>query len=239
PACLLEAAYVQGGTAPWGNCNPVELTIRESFRRVVDDDYEPENLDGVRFQTLGAFNFDSRRTYTRNYGLLDQQWNRFIARYNVWERSHYYANPLLMTGAVFFATKATTEDPTGDPGADPNRDTDGDGTADECQAVGGGSRCDVFTQKCTLPYRQRQVRTTPWYIAGDTTLFDPTNWAALEWDLAMKTAVQTARLVECRRAGDSDCDARFPMWTGQQDDIDEAVRISRDVDACRRTQGWS
>jgi hypothetical protein len=239
PACLLPGAYVQNGTDPWGDCNPVELTIRESFRRVVDTDYEPENLDGVRFQTLGAFNFDSRRTYARNYGILDQEWNRFIARYNIWERSHFYADPAHMTGAVPCATVATTEMPTGDPNADPNRDADGDGTADECQAAGSGARCDVFTQKCTLPYRQRQARTIPWYIAGDTSLFEPTEWATQEWDLAMRTAIQTARLTECRRVGDTGCETKFPMWTGQQDDIDEAVRIGRDVTACRRTQGWT
>ena len=50
PACFLDSAYVSSGTAPAADCNPVELTIRESFRRVVDTDYEPENFDGVRRQ---------------------------------------------------------------------------------------------------------------------------------------------------------------------------------------------
>ena len=239
PACLLPAAFVSGGTDPYGNCNPIELTIRESYRRVVDDDYEPASFDGVRFQAIGAFNFSYRRGYAQNYGLVDQEWSRFISRYNIWDRSHFYADPTAMTGPIACATKATTEDPTGDPDADPNRDLDGNGTADECQAAGAGARCDVFTQKCTLPYRDRKVRTIPWYVAGDATLFDPTNWAVVEWDLAMKTAVETARLVECRKTNASGCDTTFPMWTGQQDDNDEAVRIARDVDACRRTQGWS
>jgi len=239
PSCFLDAAYVNGGTYPWGDCNPVELTIRESFRKVVDDDYEPEDFDGVRFQSLGAFNLDTRRAYARNYGLLDSQWSRFIARYNIWERSHFYANPAAMTGPVACATKATTEDPTGDPAADPNRDLDGDGTADECATAGPGARCDVFTQKCTLPFAQRKTRTIPWYIAGDVSLYDPTDWAVQEWDLAMKSAAQTAKLVECRKTGGADCASKFPMWTGQQDDIDEATRISRDANACRRQQGWS
>jgi hypothetical protein len=242
PACLLPSSYVSGGAYPAGDCNPVELTIRESFRRVVDTDYEAMDFDGVRFQALGAFNFNFRRGYTRNYGLLDQEWSRFISRFNLWNQSHFYADPTnadpARRGAIACATQATTEDPTGDPGADPNRDLDGDGTADECAGAGSGSRCDVFTQTCTLPYRDRTVRTIPWYVAGDTSLFDPTNWAAVEWDLAMRTAVQTARLVECRKTGAPDCDAAFAMWRGQQDDNDEAVRIARDVDACRRARGW-
>jgi hypothetical protein len=247
PACYLNSAYVTGGSYPAADCNPVELTIRESFRKVVDTDYEPENFDGVRFQALGAFNFDFRRGYTRNYGLIDQEWSRFIARYNIWQQSHYYADPAnadpAMRGPIACATEATTEEPTGDPNADPNRDDDGDGTADECEGAGPGSRCDVFTHKCTLPYAARPVRTIPWYVAGDTSLFDPTNWATVEWDLALKTAVQVARLVECRKTGGAtgggqDCDTKFPMWKGQQDDNDEAVRIARDVDACRRANGW-
>jgi len=243
PACLLQGAYVSGGTYPWANCNPTELTIRESYRKVVDTDYEPTNHDGVRFQTLGAFNTDYRRGYARNYGLIDQEWTRFLARYNIWQQSHYYADPSnadpAKRGPIACATKVTTEEATGDPEADPNRDTDGNGTADECEGAGAGARCDVYTQKCTLPYRERQTRTIPWYVAGDTTLFDPTNWATLEWDLALKTAVQTSRLTECRAAGGSDCDHSFPMWRGQQDDTDEAVRIARDVDVCRRTKGWT
>ena len=34
-------------------------------------------------------------------------------------------------------------------GADPQRDENDDGTHDECAAVGNGSRCDTFSQKCT------------------------------------------------------------------------------------------
>jgi hypothetical protein len=238
PACMLSS-YFEGGTEPWGNCGPIEITIRESYRKVVPSDYEPADHDGVRFQVLGAFNFDYRRSYARNYGVLDRDWMRFLARYDIWERSHYYADPEKMTGPIACATKTTTEDATGDPTADPNRDDDGDGTADECAGAGVGAHCDVFTQKCALSYRQRKTKTIPWYIAGDTTLFDATNWAVLEWDLALRTAVQTTRLTECRRLGGDECSATFAMWTGQQEDIDEAVRIARDVDACRRKDGYA
>ncbi len=239
PACMLPGEF-GGGTQPYGNCNPTEITLRHSFRRVVDKDYEPANVDGVRFQALGNFTTEYRG-YQRNYGMLDDQWFRFASRYNIWERSHAYADPASMSGPVACATKETTEDPTGEPTADPNRDANGNGTSDECEAVGPGSRCDIFNRKCTLPYTQRKSVTTPWYLSGDTseTLFEATNWAVQEWDLAMKTAVQTARLDECRKTGGSDCDATYPMYRGQQDDNMEAMSISRDLDACLRANAWS
>jgi hypothetical protein len=237
PACLLSANFT-GGTDPWGNCNPIEVTLRESYRRVTDTDYEPMDHDGVRFRAIGAFNFNYRRGYDRNYGMLDGEWNRFISRYNIWQRSHYYENPEPMTGDIACATLETTEIPTGSPTADPNRDDDGNGTADECENAGAGSRCDVYKQKCTLPYRERTVATQPWYIAGDPSMFDPTNWAVEEWDLAFKTAVQSARLVECRKTGGVDCEAAHPMWTGQQDDNEEAIRIAHDHQVCQRAVGW-
>jgi len=246
PACMLPGEFA-GGTAPVGNCNPIEVTLRHSFKRVVDNDYEPIDHDGVRFQYIGAFNMNVRYGYDRNYGMVDNQWFRFMARYNIWDRSHYYDDPASMTGEVKCATYETTVAPTSNPMANANRDDKPqDGTADECQAVKdktgvGGSQCDVFKGKCTLPYVKRAHKTIPWYINGkkDEDLFDASNWAVIEWDLAMRTSVQTARLAECRRAGGADCDKTFPMWHGQQDDIDDALGIAYEVDACRRSKGWS
>ena len=63
PACFLPGIF-PGGTEPVGNCNPVELTLRHSFRRVEDTDYEPVDWDGQRFQAYGAFNVE-RRGYTQ------------------------------------------------------------------------------------------------------------------------------------------------------------------------------
>jgi hypothetical protein len=237
PACWLGGDF-HGGTAPAGNCNPVQLTIRESFRKIVDHDYEPADEDGIRFQMLGAFN-NERQGYDRSYGQIDTNWHRFISRYNIWERSHFYTDLEHMKGSLPCATQETTVDPTGDPNADPNRDTDGNGTADECEKAGAGSRCDIFTHECTLPFSQRRAVTVPWYLTGDTSYFEPTSWAVEEWDLALKTAVQTSRLTECRKVGDTNCDAEYPMWHGQQDDNEEAVAISREYNACLRARGWN
>jgi hypothetical protein len=98
PACFLDPDFLNG-SGPAGNCNPVELTIRHSFRRVVDIDYEPQDWDGYRFSAFGAFDHE-RTGYARNYGLVDAQWRRPIHRYNIWQRSHIYANPESMEGPV-------------------------------------------------------------------------------------------------------------------------------------------
>ncbi|MBF5067192.1 hypothetical protein G6O45_28725, partial [Salmonella enterica subsp. enterica serovar Istanbul] len=76
---------VRGGTEPAGNCNPNELTIRHSFKKVVDTDSEPIDWDGHRFETNGAFTM-SREGYARDYGLVDVKHTRHISRYNIWER---------------------------------------------------------------------------------------------------------------------------------------------------------
>jgi hypothetical protein len=271
PACFLPGEFA-GGTNPYGNCNPTEITIRQSFRKIVDTDYEPFAVDGIRFQSFGIFTTDYHG-YDRDYGMVDDKWWRFASRYNIWKRSHFYADSDKMTGAIQCDSRATTVEATQDPLADPNRDLDGNGTADECEAAGSGSQCDLFKGKCTLPYRNREAVAIPWYINGGSTTeienykaqlaeatdeatkrdleakiaaaqqkgedyFEATNWAVEEWDIAMKTAIQVGRLIECKRTGGTDCDVQFPMWKGQQDDNDEAVEISRVLNACRRATGW-
>jgi len=210
PACYLDNDIL-GGSAPAGNCNPVELTLRQAFRRVVDEDYEPQDWNGVRFQQFGAFTAD-RVGYAQNYGMVDQKWHRFIARYNIWERSHYYADPEKMTGAIECNTPATTPF-----GADPHRDedafdinndkvADGNGTEDECEAVttlvgAAGSRCDEFSQKCTLPYQVRTSKPVVWNYSknSDQNVFDGTVWATNEWDVAFRASIQAAKYAECTK----------------------------------------
>lgn len=228
PACFLDADFL-GGSGPAGNCNPVELTIRSSFRRVVDTDYEPVTWDGYRFQAFGGFTTD-RLGYARNYGMTDAMWHRFLNRYQIWHRAHYYQDPESMTGPIACYTPDTTPF-----GADPHRDEDKDGTEDECAAAGKGSRCDEFRQRCTLPFAERTPIVTPWYYASgsDQDFFDATERAAHEWDVALRTAVRTAQYGECMATNGGDCEARFPMYWGQQEENDDAVQLAMEVDDCR------
>jgi len=228
PACFLDNDFF-GGSYPAGSCSPVELTIRQSFRKVEDLDYEPRHWDGFRFQAYGGF-YVERYGFERNYGMSDQKWRRFLALYPIWERSHYYKNPDAMTGAIPCFTEETTP-----PGMDPHRDLNGDGTEDECAAAGTGSRCDEFRQICTLPFQQRKQQTIAWYYTekSDPEFFEASAMAAHDWDVALRTAVRTARYAECVKTGQADCRTKHPMYFGQEDDNVDAVALALEVDDCR------
>jgi len=232
PSCFLDNDFL-GGSWPSGNCNPAELTIRHSYLRIEPTDFEPQHWDGERFQAFGPFTVD-RFGFSRNYGMSDAKWYRFISRYNLWERSHYYTDSANMTGAVECFTPETTPY-----GADPHRDENGDGTEDECASVGNGSRCDTFEQKCTLPYRDRTVKPVAWYYTdgNDTGYYESTYLATQEWDTALRSAVMTARYVECKKVG-GDC-SQYPIYSGQQDDNDDALNLSREVDDCRNGRAYT
>lgn len=253
PACYLGADF-SGGGAPSASCNPVELTLRHSFRRVVDTDFQPKEWDGFRFSAFGGF-FNERSGYDRNYGMTDSKWFRMLEHYNIWQQSHVYlkddpAHPgqKLSVGptegapikcfvpaaecidAACVSKCADKADKTctdkcstcaGTPyGADPHRDLDNDGTEDECATAGKGSTCDSFRQRCTLPYQKRVERPVVWYYSdgGQPEFFAPTEDATHEWDVAMRGAVQTARLAECARsvpsAATASCKPQFQDPTG-------------------------
>ncbi len=184
-----------GGTFPSGDCNPVEVKLRLSFRRVEETDYEPVNWDGQRMDMFGMFTTATRLGYDRNYGIVDDKWYRFASRHNIWQESHARD---AQGNVIPCNTPETT--PTG---ADPLRDADVEGTHDECLTAGVGARCDQFRQACTIPYRQRETRTIPIYYAvgSDPTLFDTASEVTSQWDSALRHAVQTARYTECIRTG--------------------------------------
>ena len=68
PACFFF------GQTPVTNCDATELTLRLSFRKVTDNDFEPTEWDGNRMNAFGWF-YQDRYGYERNYGVTDQQWH--------------------------------------------------------------------------------------------------------------------------------------------------------------------
>jgi hypothetical protein len=220
PGCLLSN-LVRGGSAPVGNCNPNEITVRHAFKRVVDTDYEPIDWDGQRFETYGAFTTD-RDGYARDYGLADADWKRFISRYNIWERSHVYANPDKMEDAAKCMS---------------------DGDCTSASGINGVSHCDMYAQKCTLPYQSRKEKPIVWHYSDGSApaYFEATREAAEEWDVAMRVAVQAAKYAECMNYGNLaaqgvPCAAQYPAAIdGNYADEEDALFLVKEVEACRRS----
>lgn len=158
PACFFTGQITT-------DCNPTELTLRLSFKKVEDTDYEPVEWDGKKMDAFGAFT-EERFGYDRNFGLIDQNWHRFAGRHNIWQKSHiegsqcgvdFWRDDLgnivkyKQNGDGTFPRDANglpIPDPNGAPfvgtpaGLDPKRDvdTDGDhgGTEDDCQFFANG-----------------------------------------------------------------------------------------------------
>jgi len=218
PGCLLPN-FIMGGNEPAGNCNPNEITLRHAFKRVVDTDYEPVDWDGQRFETYGAFTTD-RNGYAREYGLADQNWKRYISRYNIWEQSHLYTDAANRKGATACLSDA------------------------DCSGLGGIqgiSHCDTVQRKCTMPYQARKAKPVVWHYADGSAadFFDATRDAAEEWDTAMRAAVQTAKYAECARYGNLNedgrpCEESFPILDGNFADEEDAMFLVKEVNACRR-----
>jgi hypothetical protein len=156
PLCWFYGQY------PATTCDPAEVTVRLSFKKVVDTDFEPEDWDGNKAQAFGWFTAD-RFGYDKNYGVLDQGWHRFASKYNIWQRSHIDGTQCAVDawrdakgnvqnykvdGNQKVVLDSTTGLPTPDPnglpftksvlGQDVHRDLDHDGTEDECQFRGIG-----------------------------------------------------------------------------------------------------
>ena len=140
------------------------MTIRLSFKKVVADDFEPEDWNGNKMNAFGWFTVD-RYGYDRNYGIVDQDWHRFPAKYQIWQKTHVdgtqcavdawrdaNGNPQnykVDANGNFYTDPQTglpIPDPNGKPftlscvGCNVHRDLDNDGTEDECQFTlpGGG-----------------------------------------------------------------------------------------------------
>ncbi len=214
PYCMLPN-FVIGGTSPTGNCNPNEITLRHSFRRVVDTDYEPIDWDGYHFEAYGAFTTD-RYGYARDYGLADANWHRFISRYNIWERSHAYQDPTNMTGPTQCLTDAECQD-----------------VVTENAPVRGVSHCDKFAQKCTLPFADRKVKPVYWHYSDGSPemYYEATREATEEWDASIRQAVLTAKYAECKKFGLGNCPT---VMTGNWADEENSLYLVKEINACKR-----
>ena len=216
PACQLV------GESPRISCNTSEVKLRLSFKKVVDTDYEPADWDGRKMDVFGFFTND-RYGYDRRYGIIDEKWHRYISRWNVFERSH---DPKRLACATPELTP---------PGADIHRDLNNNGTEDECEDVGRGSRCDEASHLCTIPFRDRKVKTIPWYVNRDfpEEIFEGGRKVVDTWSDGIRVGVLAGRLAECRRTKDGNCEAAMGWPALWADDFVPPVGASSTAEVPR------
>jgi len=209
PTCLVVGLFTGSSTY---ECDPQMALVRESYWRIdpAQHDVEPMENTLADLDVIGnpggvGDSFEvgivtpGRQGWDPQYGYTDALYHRFAHRHNVWQKTHT-ANP-----------------------CDSNDDADQNGTADQCEeaAKTHGSQCDVFTKKCTIPYRDRTIKTVAYWVNKDApqTLQDDIDAqgnvmarGTLEdlidsWNQLMRQGLAAAREVECRRTGDGDRDA--------------------------------
>jgi len=211
PTCLVIGLFT--GSATY-ECDAQEAIVRHSYKRIeADHDFEAmentkANLDvignpgGLGSSYIVGIVTPGRQGFDPQYGYTDALYHRFAHRHNTWVKSH--------------VDKACTS----------NDDKDQNGSADQCEGVSAhsGSQCDTFAKKCTLPYRDRTVKTVGYWVNKDVQtqvpeLLDTTDASGnvtqrgtLEdlidsWNQLMRVGLAYARTVECRRTGDGDRDA--------------------------------
>jgi hypothetical protein len=207
PTCALVGIYT--GSATY-DCDAQEAVVRSSYLRIdPEGDFEPLENTTAPLDVIGnpgglgdslevGVLTPGQQGWDPGYGYVDKLYHRFAHIHDNWKRSHQDG-----------VTCASADD------------ADGDGTADDCANAktgykgAAGSQCDVFVGKCTIPYRDRQIKTIGYWVNKEMPdeLQDPlgadgkaTSRGAAEdlahsWDQLMSNAVASAREVECRRTG--------------------------------------
>ena len=216
PTCYLMGSAT--GSATY-ECDAQEATVRHSYWQVdPTHDFEPLENTRASLDVVGnpggsgssgpQISSPGRQRWDPRYGFTDENYFKFANIHNVWVRSHQDAT------------------------CQSNEDADKDGTADQCSnektgyAGNRGSQCDVHTNTCTIPVRDRQIKTVGYWINRETPemMLDvvgpdgqviergPMEDVVYSFNQLMSVAVATRREVECRRtrSGDRDeCHAQF------------------------------
>lgn len=205
PTCVVVGLFT--GSHSY-ECDAQEAMVRSSFLRIDEEsDFEalemtraPGDIVGNPAQInlggfLAGYSNSVEQGWDPGYGYTDALYHRFAHIHNVWKKSHI---------------EAACSD---------NADADNDGTADQCHpSVTGyagnlGSQCDVFAEKCTIPYRDREIRTVTYHVnaqmpeelldpvddSGNPTAVGAAEDVMNSWNQLMSVAVAYAREVECRR----------------------------------------
>ncbi|HVJ92728.1 MAG TPA: zinc-dependent metalloprotease [Labilithrix sp.] len=225
PECVIVGFF--NGTTSF-DCSPTEVRVRHSFVKLTGkEDFEPFEESMAPRDIVGnwgsAGNSFNREyggppitAWDPQYGFTDATTKTFYSIHNIWEKSHQ------------------------DVTCASNEDADNDGTADACAvditqyAGSSGSQCDVHIGKCTIPVRDRKVKTVAYWLNADApqeladevsedgkTVIRRGAYEELTdtWNQIFKVSVATRREVECRRTHDGsrdECHSLYFTGTGPE-----------------------
>jgi hypothetical protein len=163
------------------DCAPAELTIRHSFLRVEENDYQPWDYSGDRMERFGYF-VNERPGYDPDYGLVEPARSFFINRFDLWEESYRREN-----GERVACT------------SDADCDEANGSICDDSRVRGGQDR----TPSCTLPYRERVVRPIAYHLSErfPEELVDDAAFVIADWNQAFVETIASLRENECLAAG--------------------------------------
>jgi hypothetical protein len=222
PECVV-IGFFNGSTT--FDCSPTEVRVRHSFVRLTgEEDFEPFEESFAFRDVVGNWG-NAGTTFNREYGgppitawdpqygFTDANTKTFYSIHNIWQKSHL------------------------DVACESNADEDKNGTADACAPEttrytgSSGSQCDIHVGKCTIPVRDRAVKTVGWWLNADAPqdLTDQLDGSGkisepgvyeeltLTWNQFFEVSVATRREVECRRTGSGsrdECHALYFDGTG-------------------------
>ncbi|MBI5534828.1 MAG: zinc-dependent metalloprotease [Deltaproteobacteria bacterium] len=215
PTCALIGLYTDSMT---NNCDAQEAYVRSAFLRVdPNEDFEPTentrapndvvaNFGGAGDSFMPGLGGGKVQCWDPQYAYTDACYHTYLIKHNFWVRSHQQV-------------ECTSDE-----------DKDNDGTADACaNSVTGyngstGSQCDIAKKLCTLPVRDRIVKTNGYWLNIETplelqdTMVDgargdsgPLEDVIQTWNLSIRVSLAFAREIECRRTGGTraECHAKY------------------------------
>jgi hypothetical protein len=215
PSCALVGIFTSSTTR---DCNNQEATVRHSFWKVdPNNDFEPTENTKRKMDVVASFggagdSFQpgfaggTTQCWDPQYAYTDACFNQYLVKTNFWAKSHV------------------------DVPCTSDMDADDNGTADECATASsiGGSQCDLFFNKCTIPLRERAIKPVGFWmnketpadlldavnedgspvgtldVNGQPTIRGPMEDVIHTWNQATMTALAYGREVECRRTNTAD-----------------------------------
>ncbi len=154
------------------DCTAAEVTVRNSFLKIDDRDFEATEWTGIDMELFGYFDV-SRYGYDEGYGPTNTGRTRWQMKWNIWTDTH---------------TNTTCE-----------VDDDCIPLDDNGDVERAGWTCDEAVGQCAQPYRDRGVNKIVYYASPD---LDPRLQAIQQvsvdqWNPAFQDTVNGLRFYEC------------------------------------------